>query len=431
MKPVLSFQAQDEVGVSKVAVKLEIKDRTVAGFSGTLFSGTNKDGVWRVNLSFTGSNEIGNWKIYATAWDAAGNQSKEILLREIPVQAASTPTPTPKIAQKINFTKLIDWEPNRAQTLTAQSSSGLAVTYTSLTPQVCSIISPSSGPTVQRQPKLPDAPFWACTIRANQSGDARFEPAPPIEQTFNFLKARTEIRVTTTSNLSGAGPHSVLSTFRYVDSSMMSGLTSLGQLLTVSSLTPTVCAVRSNDLWDRSGGIINRTGVEGVSNGSCSLKFEFPGSASMLPSTLTWNVAVSSIVVPTGSAITVQAISGNVVSGKEVVGEMPSSSPIMYLSGLDKGRVQLNLGVVPKNPAATIGLNSQRKYESANYKLKVKIDTPSTCKFESGNPTSVLNDRVFLIPIKIGTCSVRFDFLGIPSWGVEPSSFTWSAAIYK
>lgn len=285
---------------------------------------------------------------------------------------------------------------------------------------------------MQRQPKLPDAPFWTCTIRATQAGDSRFESAAPVDRTFNFLKGRTVIRVTTSSNLVGAGPHSVLSTFGFVDTSMMSGLTSLAQLLTVNSLTPTICTVNSNALWDRSGGVINRTNVTGVANGTCSLKFDFPGSSSMLPSTLTWNATVSSIAVPTGSAITVQAISGNVVAGKEVVGVMPSTSPVMYLSGLDKGRVQFNLGVVPTNPAATVGLDSQRRYSSLpSGTLRVNVVTPATCRIENSRSTSaaVANGRVFIVPTAVGTCTIRFEFLGVRGWGVEPSTFTWSATV--
>jgi len=282
---------------------------------------------------------------------------------------------------------------------------------------------------------LPDAPFWTCTIRATQAGDARFDAAAPVDRTFNFLKARTVIRVTSESNLVGAGPHSVLSTFGFVDSSMMSGLTSLAQLLTVSSLTPTTCRVNSNALWDRSGGVINRTLVAGLANGACTLKFDFPGSADRHPTSLTWNGIVSSIQVPTGSAITVQALSGNVVAGKEVFGPMSTTAPIMSLSGLDKGRVQMNVSVSPTNPAAVVGLDAQRRYNPIpSGSLRATLLTPSTCRFTvstRSNSLNVTNNTVFVTPIAEGLCSVRLDFAGIRGWSVEASNLVWNATVTK
>jgi len=212
----------------------------------------------------------------------------------------------------------------------------------------------------------------------------------------------------------------------------MSGLTSLGQLLTVNSLTPSTCAVNSNALWDRSGGILNRTIVTGLANGACSLKFDFSGSAAWLPTTLTWNATVSSIAVPTGTSITIQAISGNVVAGKEVVGEMSATAPAMFLSGLDRGRVQMDLAVIPTNPAATIGLDAQRRYNPLpSGSLMARILTPTTCRFESTTATSarVINNRVMLLPRAVGTCSVAFEFTGISAWRAEPSTRTWSATV--
>ncbi|MFM8523624.1 MAG: hypothetical protein ACKOBE_04620 [Actinomycetota bacterium] len=292
---------------------------------------------------------------------------------------------------------------------------------------------PTGGPSVQRQPRLADAPFWTCTIRATQNGDSKFGAATAVDRTFNFLKARTVIRVTSENILRGSGPHEVTSTFGYVDTSMMSGLTSLGQLLTVNSLTPSICAVNSNALWDRRGGILNRTIVTGLANGACSLKFDFSGSAAWLPTTLTWNATISSIPVPTASSIVLQAISGNIVSGKEVVGVMSATSPMMYLSGMDKGRVQINVSVMPVNPAATMGLDSRGSYSQfLGTTLKATILTLSTCIFQTNSPTRVTTlsgSPAFVLPLTTGTCSVRFEFAGVPSLKVDPSTLTWSATV--
>ena len=210
------------------------------------------------------------------------------------VAPAPTPTPTPvaKSAQTLTVSSMLDWEKNAAQPISGRATSGLPVGYTSLTPEVCFVINLASGTTIQRQARLNDAPSWTCTIRVTQDGDTRFNPATPVDVTFKFLKARTTIAVTSTNSLVGAGPHQVISTFGYVDTSMMSGLTSLGTLLNVASLTPTVCQVTNNELWDRTGGVVNRTYVTVSVSGTCSLKYDFAGSADRLPSTLTWNATV-------------------------------------------------------------------------------------------------------------------------------------------
>jgi secreted trypsin-like serine protease len=89
MTPTLSLIATDNVGVENVTVTLIANNLTVGTFNASLFSGTKANGVWRVQLSFTGSTFVGNWKVSAIATDAAGNQSTQSLLREIPVSSAT------------------------------------------------------------------------------------------------------------------------------------------------------------------------------------------------------------------------------------------------------------------------------------------------------------------------------------------------------
>jgi len=283
-----------------------------------LRSGTALDGLWLNDLTVPCSVAPGTYSVMARGYDQWDKSSAWKVIGSISVLAATpvvaptptptpsptptptptpiaapapTPTPTPiaKSSQTIRMSTLVDWERNAAQPISAVASSGLPISYTSLTPEVCYLINSSSGTVIQRQARLVDSPFWTCTIRAAQVGDARFNPAPAVDTTFKFLKARTAIAVTSSSSLVGAGPHQVLSTFGFVDRTMMSGLTSLATLLTVTSQTPSVCQVSRNELWDRTGGVINRTFVTVSASGTCTLKFDFPGSADRLPSTLTWN----------------------------------------------------------------------------------------------------------------------------------------------
>jgi hypothetical protein len=346
----------------------------------------------------------------------------------------NTPAPGSNIAQTIDFPALVQKDVGRSQPLLAKASSGLQITYLSMTPAVCLILYPSSGPSVQTVAGVADASEWTCTVRAIQTGDDRYATAVPVERTFKYVKAAMVLQVENSTNLFGAGPHAIITRVRLVDNVAMSGLTSLGHLLTAQSLTPSVCKIDSHGTWDRTAGIVNRTYVSGLANGTCSLKFDFAGTRDRAPATLTWRATVSSVAIPTASIIGLQVISGNIVNGKEVVGLM-ETPPAMFLSGLDKGRVQFNVSVKPANPAATVGVGSRGTYDSlAVNSLKATILTPTTCVFENSPKStsiSVVSERVFVLPIALGTCGIRFDFAGIPGWKVEASSNTWIATVNK
>jgi hypothetical protein len=82
---------------------------------------------------------------------------------------------TPKAAQAITFTNPGTQVFGTTPTLAATASSGLAVSFTSSTPAVCSV---SSGG------DLSFVSSGTCTITANQAGDAGFLPASPVINSF-------------------------------------------------------------------------------------------------------------------------------------------------------------------------------------------------------------------------------------------------------
>jgi len=82
-------------------------------------------------------------------------------------------------------------------------------------------------------------------------------------------------------------------TVLHVESKLNWGLTSLGHLLTVSSDTPTVCKVVSNELADLTGGIKNKTILQGVGNGTCSITWTFSGTSDRAATSKTWTGLVS------------------------------------------------------------------------------------------------------------------------------------------
>jgi hypothetical protein len=480
--------SQSTVAVCKAIteVKASIKDdtRVKNAFAGifnqqgaatyyetlSLRSGTAQDGIWTNDFNVPCLTVPGTFTVMVRAidqWDKASDWKAvgTVTITAAPVAsptpapvvtptpvatptpvispsptASPSPTPAPvpvqKTAQSITVTALTDWEKNASQPISAKASSGLQITYISITPEICYVIGSGTSVSVQRQARLADAPSWTCTIRSTQAGDARFEAAPYVDTTFKFLKARMAVKVSTSTTLAGVGPNQVISTLGTVDSSMMSGLSGLSILLGVTSQTPTVCQVTKNELWDRSGGAATRTYVTGLSNGICTLKFDYPGDAGRLPTTLNWSAKVTNIPIPTGASITLQAISGNIINGKEVVGAMNPGSEKMFLNGMDKGRVQINVSVRPMEPMATMGLDARGTYSEQLWNtMKITSLTPSVCNFQTNSPQAVttLNGGgpVFVMPLAVGTCTVRFDFAGIPSLKVAPSWVSWSAPVSK
>jgi hypothetical protein len=97
-------------------------------------------------------------------------------------------TPATKIGQTITFGALADktmGDPPFAVSATA--SSGLAVSFGSQTPTICTV----AGNTVTL------IATGTCTIRASQAGDSNYNTAPTVDQSFTVNSAGQSISVTT------------------------------------------------------------------------------------------------------------------------------------------------------------------------------------------------------------------------------------------
>ncbi len=101
------------------------------------------------------------------------------------------------------------------------------------------------------------------------------------------------IGITGASAFTKSNLYTFFETVLHVESRLNSGLTSLGHLLTVVSNTPTVCKVVSNELADLTGGIKNKTILQGVSNGTCSVTWSFSGTSTRAATSKTWTGLVS------------------------------------------------------------------------------------------------------------------------------------------
>lgn len=329
------------------------------------------------------------------------------------------PAPGSNTSQTIDFPALVDRSLGRSQPLLARATSGLQISYLSLTPSVCFVLYPSSGPAVQTTIGIADGIDLTCTIRASQAGDDRYAPAVAVDRSFKYTKAPMMLQVENAPTLNGVGPHAVITRVRLVDNVAMSGLTSLGHLLTAQSLTPAVCTIQSHGTWDRSGGIVNRTYVVGLVNGTCSLKFDFEGTKDRAPATLTWNATVA---MPVDTPTYIDAQIGGV--------SVPSTGYTISRSTASRGLVTIDVSVKPVDPKLA-PINSGGRLSTSGGPLRATFPTNNICSMSS---TTFLSSNIMRVVLRLnaeGTCTLVVNFPGVTSMKYFPSSLTWNATITK
>ena len=140
-------------------------------------------------------------------------------------------------------------------TVNASASSGLTVTFSTTTPAVCTA-SGTNGHTITLL-----AP-GTCTIKADQAGNATYNPAPSVNRSFTISKANQTISFGSLGNRRLAqSPFSV-------NASASSGLT-----VTFSTTTPAVCTASGT----------NGHTITLFARGTCTIKADQAGNATYNP----------------------------------------------------------------------------------------------------------------------------------------------------
>lgn len=199
-------------------------------------------------------------------------------------------------AQSITFPVISDRTYGPGYLLDAKASSGLGVVYTSLTPNVCGILSLSGGRySVQSNSGL-SVDGAICTVRANQAGDDRYAAAPAIDRTFKWTLAKSIITITNPrATRVTTGQYKLTASLLYQDRALNSGLIGIGRPLVATSTTPVVCTVTNLSLLDLAGGMLNQASIKVTSPGTCTTTWIFNGGGSMAPTTITHSFAVTRI----------------------------------------------------------------------------------------------------------------------------------------
>lgn len=155
--------------------------------------------------------------------------------------------------QTISFTDpddIASFVPGQSVALDATATSGLAVTFTSATPAVCS----ASGATATV------LSAGTCTIRADQAGDASYTPAPQVSQSFAIAPASQSISFTDPADQSFVANGTVA----------LSATATSGLAVSLASTTPAICSVSGSDA------IILATGL-------CTITADQSGNANYSP----------------------------------------------------------------------------------------------------------------------------------------------------
>ncbi len=135
--------------------------------------------------------------------------------------------------------------------VSATATSGLTVTFASLTPTVCAV----SGATVTL------LATGACTIQASQSGNSSYQAATPVSQSFTITQTGNTITFS-------ALPSQVLGTAPFA----ISASASSGLAVTFASLTPAVCTVSGST-------------VTLLATGACTIQATQPGNTTFQAAT--------------------------------------------------------------------------------------------------------------------------------------------------
>jgi hypothetical protein len=198
--------------------------------------------------------------------------------------------------QTITFLPLTDRTLNQAAVVvTASATSGLAVTFSTKTPSVCSSTG-THGVTIS------PVTVGVCTVEADQGGDATFAAAASVQQSFLVSKGSQTITFAPLSDVTlGHLPIAVSAT------------ASTGFTVTFSTTTPTVCT---------SSGANGAT-ITIVAAGTCTVAADQAGNAIFAPAP---TVAQSFVVSKAAQAITFGALSDKTTLQSPVTVSATSSS---------------------------------------------------------------------------------------------------------
>jgi hypothetical protein len=339
----------------------------------------------------------------------------------LPAEPITQAFPVARAPQTISFTPPTGATIGQSVTLTATASSWLPVTYTSSTPDVCTV----SGAT------LTLTAAGTCTVTASQPGDAQYAPADSVTGSFPVGKIPQAISFTPPGGATAGRPVILTATA----SSGLPVLYASGStdVCTVSGSTLTLtaagtCTVTASQAGDdrfaaardlqrsfaaqggqgSQGNGNNRQTNDGPTKASQSISFGQPQAAAVgqvvpLTASASSGLAVSfqsdtpAVCSVSGATVTTTMAGTCTVTGSQAGDNNYLAAPNMTESFQVNAGHQAQTITFPAPPQAKVG-EAATLAASATSRLLVafRSDTPRICTVSG--PT--------LIPIAAGTCTV-------------------------
>jgi hypothetical protein len=262
---------------------------------GSLISGTDLNGAWQCQMVVPAYSEAGAWTAEVSLEDNVGNSRS---YNTSDLQAMGFPTTldvdSAQERQSITFEVFANQTFGTGPfTVIATASSGLPVSFASITPAVCTV----------SYAIVALGAVGICTIQATQSGNANYTAAPPVNQSFRVTQASQIITFGALSNQAlGAPPLTVSAT------------ASSGLPVSFASITPAVCTV--------SGATVTLGAV-----GACTIQATQSGNA---------NYAAAP---PVNESF---QVSGYTISGQVTLDGNGLSGVTMTLNGSQRGTATTN-----------------------------------------------------------------------------------------
>ena len=300
----------------------------------------------------------------------------------ITVSGIKTPQSGANAAQTISFTTPGNAEFGFLNPLTATASSTLPVLLTSLTPQVCSIVTLTNGSRVTQSVDGLTGDTNLCTIKAEQAGNSSWAAATATTRSFNYMRKNQSL----TFNLASS---------RYIGGAptQLEAIATSGLPVSLVTSTPTICAISQVD----SKTVLSLLAVPSTNTALCSVTASQAGNgtfraASSWTRTISWMKEPTAIKWSLSTPINTSGVKANV----------------SVYSAVQSSLAELNGGSTP---------------------LTITSTTPTICTVS--NPTyvgtSTAHTEITVKAIWNGTCRLSVSFAGNTYW--LPSSTTFAASV--
>ena len=152
------------------------------------------------------------------------------------ISGITTPQPGANAAQTISFAALGTYQFGAVVPLTVSASSGLPVTVTTTTPNVCVVTKSDAGAYSVASANGLTGDNNLCTLQATQAGDTRWAAATQVVRSFKFVRKSQSVSFTLpSSRYYGGAPTPLV------------GTSTSGLPITWATTTPNACAIQTVD----------------------------------------------------------------------------------------------------------------------------------------------------------------------------------------